>query len=319
MAVLFLALFFGVVIGFLGFLPQKFVKLTGRLSFAGVVVLIGSMGARIGFDPGLMQSLAMFGWQALVLAITAVLGSLTVVWLLEKLMFKPAAQDAGLRELQEAEVAREANLDNVSQSRVSYALTYLILGSLALGIGAGYWVIPSSAGQLLGVATNWALYLTLWAVGVDLGRSREILGKVLEMGWKVLLAPLGVAVGSIAGAVLGGFILNLPSNEAAAVGAGFGWYSLSGVLLTQIYSVKVGTIAFLSNVFRELIAVITIPALAKRVGPMAAVAPSGATAMDTTLPLVAASAGSHTALVGFVSGFCLSGMVPFLVPLLVKL
>ncbi len=45
---LFIALLFGFLIGFSGLLPQKLVKLTGRLSFIGVVVLIGSMGARIG-------------------------------------------------------------------------------------------------------------------------------------------------------------------------------------------------------------------------------------------------------------------------------
>ncbi len=314
---LLISLILGVLTGVFKILPKKLEDIAIKSSLVGVVVLIGSMGAKIGFDPNLMKNLALFGWQALVLAIAAVIGSVALVWWLERFAAKSSA---GVEdEQQERELAQMVHLDEAARQKVSYTLTYLILASLMVGIGAGYWFIPPQAGDFLTLITNWALYITLCAVGIDLGRSRETLQKVLAMGWKVLLAPLGVAIGSIAGSALAGMMLSLPLNESAAVGAGFGWYSLSGVLLSQIYSVKTGTVAFLSNVLRELIAVITIPFLAKRVGPLAAVAPGGATTMDTTLPLVAAAAGNHTAIIGFVSGLCLSTMVPFLVPILIRL
>ncbi|HWJ02263.1 MAG TPA: lysine exporter LysO family protein [Verrucomicrobiae bacterium] len=311
------ALGLGIVVGTIKILPQKLGKLALKLSMVGVIVLISSMGAKIGFDPELVKNLALFGWQALVLAVAAVAGSIGMVWWLDKILATAPMQSE--EQKQEQELAELVHLDEAAQEKVSYALTYIILGSLVLGMALGYWFIPQSAGATLSLLTDWALYVTLWAVGVDLGRSSGTLKKVWAMGWKVMIAPLGVALGSILGAVLGGLLINLPVNEAAAVGAGFGWYSLSGVLISQIYNVQTGTVAFLSNVLRELIAVLIVPFLAKRTSPLVAVAPGGATTMDTTLPLISAAAGTHTAVIGFVSGFCLSGMVPFLVPLLIHI
>ncbi|MFZ5648571.1 MAG: lysine exporter LysO family protein [Bacillota bacterium] len=111
----------------------------------------------------------------------------------------------------------------------------------------------------------------------------------------------------------------MPLKEASAVGAGFGWYSLSGVILSQIYSVEAGALAFLTNVMREIIAFVLIPVLAARIGSLAAVAPGGATTMDTTLPLIARSTDADTTVIAFVNGATLSAMVPVLVPLLIGL
>ena len=114
-------------------------------------------------------------------------------------------------------------------------------------------------------------------------------------------------------------LTGLPPNEAAAVGAGFGWYSLSGALLAQIYNAPTGALAFLSNVLRELMAVVAMPILATRLPPAAAMAPGGATTMDTTLPIIARSMGSEAALLAFASGAALTILVPVLVPILIRL
>ncbi|MDA8443190.1 MAG: lysine exporter LysO family protein [Peptococcaceae bacterium] len=322
MLAILVALFVGFALSFFRLLPSGIARLATRISMIAVVVLIGSMGAKIGVDPDLMRNLALFGWQAFVLAVFAVGGSILAVWSLEALG-KTKAAEAGLASRadleQDSELTALANLDRQQGQASGYLLTYLILGAMLLGIAGGYWLMPNTAAERLNGVTDWALYITLWSVGVELGNSKETLRKVVTLGWRVLLVPVGVALGSILGAVLGGLLVHLPFNESAAVGAGFGWYSLSGVLLAQIYTVKLGAIAFLSNVLRELLAVIMIPLLAKKMSPMVIVAPSGATAMDTTLPIVATAAGTQTALIGFVSGVCLSTLVPLLVPFLVKL
>ena len=49
--------------------------------------------------------------------------------------------------------------------------------------------------------------------------------------------------------------------EAAAVASGFGWYSLSGVLIAETYDV-LGALAFLANVFQKIIAIVLIPIVA---------------------------------------------------------
>jgi uncharacterized membrane protein YbjE (DUF340 family) len=134
-----------------------------------------------------------------------------------------------------------------------------------------------------------------------------------------MLVPVLVAVGSLGGAVIAGFFLGIPIKEASAVGAGFGWYSLSGVILSKIYSVETGALAFMTNIMRELISFVIIPFLATRVGSLAAVAPGGATTMDTTLPLIARTTDADTAVIALVNGTTLSALVPLLVPLLIGL
>ncbi|HZW83376.1 MAG TPA: lysine exporter LysO family protein [Candidatus Deferrimicrobium sp.] len=317
MTAIILALLIGIVCGALKFLPKQITDRASKFTMMGVVALIGSMGAKIGLDPKLMANFALFGGQALVLALCAVGGSVLVVVFFERWLFGEVANSQ--ENVQEQELAQMIHLEESAHQQLSNALTYYIIGSLLLGTAAGYWFLPHDVEPYLDTITAWALYFMIWAVGLDLGKSGETLRKVLAVGWKVLLVPLGVVLGSLLGSVLGGTLLGFPINESSAIGAGFGWYSLSGVLLAQIYSVKIGAIAFLSNVFRELIAVMTIPFLAKKIGPLAAVAPGGATTMDTTLPLIAAAAGNHTALIGFVSGLTLSSVVPFLIPILIKL
>lgn len=73
---------------------------------------------------------------------------------------------------------------------------------------------------------------------------------------------LGFAV--VPAGMIAGKFLGWSMAEGAAVGAGFGWYSLSGVIISEIHSVALGTIAFLSNVIREVSAIIIIPLLARR-------------------------------------------------------
>lgn len=195
----------------------------------------------------------------------------------------------------------------------------MILGAVAVGIAAGYWLLPEVMGQYLNSITTTSLYLLLFGIGIDLGRQREVWSKLWSMGWKVLLLPVLVALGSLAGAAVSGLILGLPFNESTAIGAGFGWYSLSGVLIAEIYHVETGALAFMTNVARELLTFISVPLVARYVGRFSAVAPGGATTMDTTLPLITKATDADMAVIAFINGSVLSTLVPLLVPFLIHL
>ncbi|MEG6521453.1 lysine exporter LysO family protein [Desulfotomaculum sp. 1211_IL3151] len=198
-------------------------------------------------------------------------------------------------------------------------MTWIILGAVVLGIALGNWIIPEQYVQHMGGVTTTALYLLLFAIGIDLGRQKEVWIRLWNMGWRIVLLPLLVAVGSLAGASITGLFIGLPFNEASAIGAGFGWYTLSGVLLTEIYNVETGTLAFITNVARELLTFITVPLVARHIGRLSAVAPGGATTMDTTLPLITKATGSDMAVIAFINGSILTALVPLLVPFLINL
>lgn len=198
-------------------------------------------------------------------------------------------------------------------------MTFLVIGAIIVGALLGYFFLPLEMVGYLDTVTTVALSLMLVGVGLDLGSQRQTWIRLRALGWRVLLVPALVAVGSLFGAVVGGFLLGLPVNESSAIGAGFGWYSLSGVLIAKIYSVEIGALAFLTNISRELIAFILIPILAVKMGNLTAISPGGATTMDTTLPLIAKSTDADTTVIAVVNGTTLSALVPFLVPLFIHL
>jgi uncharacterized membrane protein YbjE (DUF340 family) len=189
---------------------------------------------------------------------------------------------------------------------------------IILGVISGYFIIPTSLLEYLDLISTISLSILLLGVGIDIGRNKEVITDLKRLGFKIILVPTLIAIGSIAGAILFGILIKLPVNESSAIAAGFGWYSLSAVILTKTYSTDIGALAFLSNVFRELFALVLIPLLAKMGTKLTVIAPGGATTMDTTLPLITKSVNdTEIAIIAFISGAVLSAFVPILVPLLI--
>ena len=187
-----------------------------------------------------------------------------------------------------------------------------ILISVVLGILAGIFIAPEWVYAQTGLWVDIGLCLLLFFVGMDIGKSKNVLQQIKDIGYKALMVPIMVALGSIVGGALGGMMLGFTPHEGGALGAGFGWYSLSAVMLAQ-YSSELGAMAFVANVLRELIAIMIIPMVAKYIGYLEAVSTGGATSMDTTLPVIAKSTDSQTAIISFITGITLTILTPFCV------
>lgn len=197
-------------------------------------------------------------------------------------------------------------------------MTVIIMLTVFLGIAFGYLAFPVDMLSYTDYIMDFGLCLLLLLVGIDIGRQKNVLQDIKHMGFSIILVPILIALGSIVGAIAGGLVIGMPMNESSAIGGGLGWYSISAVLLSE-YSTEISAIAFLSNVMREIIAILAIPFIAKFIGYMESVAPSGATAMDTTLPIITKYTDSKTAVLAFITGVVLSLLVPILVPLLIGL
>ena len=98
-----------------------------------------------------------------------------------------------------------------------------------------------------------------------------------------------------------------------AVGAGFGYYSLSSIFIADLRGPELATIALLCNVMREIFTLLAAPLVARWCGPLAAVSIGGATTFDTTLPVITQAAGRPYAVVSIFHGCALDFSVPFLV------
>ena len=117
----------------------------------------------------------------------------------------------------------------------------------------------------IGLVIQFGLYFLLFFIGIDIGKNENIIGDLKKLNKKVLYLPFITILSSLAGGAVASIFLSLTMQETIAVSAGMGWYSFSAIELSKV-SVELGGIAFLSNIFRELLAIIFIPIIAKKVG-----------------------------------------------------
>jgi uncharacterized membrane protein YbjE (DUF340 family) len=197
-------------------------------------------------------------------------------------------------------------------------MTLRILLAVVIGALMGKFILPQGTLQYTDLIIDIGLMLLLFFVGIDIGLNRSVFGRIKAIGLRILYIPTAIILGSIAGSAVAGMLLGMPFNEAGAVGAGLGWYTLSSILVAN-YSSQLSAMAFIANVTRELMAFMIIPIIAKKLGFLEAIAPAGATAMDTGLPIVSRSTDPETAIIAFVSGVICTASVPVLVPLILNL
>ncbi len=190
-------------------------------------------------------------------------------------------------------------------------MTLSIFGVVLLGIVCGYYLIPDI--KYLDLMINITLTIVIFFVGIGIGKNKHIFKDIKKAGMKILILPIGTIIGSLLGGLLVGFILHRSLSLSLAIASGLGWYSISSGLLLPVGGAELATIGFLANVFREMIAFLIIPIVAKRVSPYSAISVAGATSMDTTLPLISKATNDEYALISFIHGALLSLAVPILV------
>lgn len=172
------------------------------------------------------------------------------------------------------------------------------------------------------LSTDWstyALYLLMFVVGMGIGADEQAWQIVKQAKIKIILVPLTVIVGSLIGVSIAAFFTpNVPMRDALAIGSGFGYYSLSSIIISEISGQMMGIIALLANILREIITLLLSPFLARYFGKLAPITAGGATAMDTTLPIITKSVGKEFAIISLFSGIVLTIVVPFLLSFILE-
>ncbi|MCB2197563.1 MAG: lysine exporter LysO family protein [Bacteroidetes bacterium] len=192
----------------------------------------------------------------------------------------------------------------------------IILLFFVLGIFAGiYQMLPDHF--LENDYSMYALYFLMFLVGIGIGSNKKSLDLIKSVNFKILLVPLSVIVGTYIGVSVFALVQdNLTWIDSLAIGSGFGYYSLSSVLISEVSTDVLGVIALLSNITREIITLLLTPVFARYFGKLAPISSGGATAMDTTLPIITKYIGSDYAVISVFSGVVLTILVPFLIALI---
>ncbi|KAF1075524.1 lysine exporter LysO family protein [Halodesulfovibrio sp. MK-HDV] len=165
--------------------------------------------------------------------------------------------------------------------------------------------------------STYTLYALLFLVGMSIGFDSRCWQILRQMHLKVLLVPVAIIIGTAVGSVAAWcLIADMPMRDVLAVGAGFGYYSLSTVIITNLGDPILGSVALLANIIREIITLLCTPILVRFFGKLAPIASGGATAMDTTLPIIVKFTSERYGIISVFSGMVLTVLVPFIVTLI---
>lgn len=195
-------------------------------------------------------------------------------------------------------------------------MTIKIILVLIAGILSGLFILPESVYGSTGLLLDIGLCCLLFFVGIDIGKSKDTFKNLKKVGFKILIVPVMAIIGSLFGGVLCSLIFDMNIFGSLAIASGLSWYTLSPIIITP-YSAEFGAIAFLSNVFREVLAFITIPFIAKNIGYLETIAVGAAISMDTGLPIITKNTNQEVVVISFISGIIMSLMVPVLVTIFI--
>ena len=272
-----------------------------RLITVIIWALLFLLGVEVGSDPAVVGSLATLGGAALAIFALSVAGSIFAAWLLwRRIRGRAVPADDG-----------EAAADVPVSAWAALCGSLVIVAFFVVGCVVGLFAPFDLAGSRV---SAYVLYAQMFCVGITLGNDCTLAGRVRRLDPRLALLPVATAVGTLAGAALAAPLLAEWSlTDSLAVGAGFGYYSLSSIFIADFRGPELATIALLCNVMREIFTLLAAPLVARWCGPLAAVSIGGATTFDTTLPIIAQAAGRPYAVVSVFHGCVLDFSVPFLV------
>lgn len=268
-------------------------KLIARLLSWIVYVILFFMGISLAFLDNLASNLlSILHYAAVSVVIILLCNIAALMWLEQKMPWQNHHRQEKL------------------PSRLAMALESLQLcGVVLIGFLIGLSGLPFL--QHATEASEYTLIFLLFLIGIQLRNNGMTLRQIV-LNRRGMMVAVVVMVSSLLGGIINAFILDLPLKTGLAMASGFGWYSLSGILLTESYGPVIGSAAFFNDLARELLAIMLIPGLVRR-SRSTALGLCGATSMDFTLPVLQRSGGVEIVPAAIVHGFILSLLVPILI------
>ena len=275
--------------------------------------LLFVLGLSAGMNDDIVYGFAQVGLVAFIFSFFGMAGAMIAAWAVYRLFFK-SRETEGSSEGKRAKGGLKGSL--------------VIIAFFAAGLAAGILkFFPESFP--VGEVSKWALYLLLFFVGLSVGSDSRFSEIIRTMRPKLLLIPLATIVGTLSFSALAAWLIGLSGMAAGglsvpdglAVGSGFTYYSLSSVLITQLKAPLVGaaaaawlgTVALLTNLFKEIAVLVGAPLMTRLAGPFAPICVGGAASMDVLLPSITSASGRQWAFVAVLHGAVIDFCVPFFV------
>ena len=255
-----------------GMVLGRFLRIKGlqKPIIAVTWLLLLFLGLETGSDREVIGALPSIGLASAALSIGGVAGSCILAWLLWKYMggkVGEAVPEAGqgARETGAGgDLQAVSGLDMGTGRRISVwsgmGGSLVILGFFTLGIILGLAGLP--AGQsIVHKLSFWSLCILMAMVGMSVGGNPELVSSIRSMNPRIALLPVATILGTYAGCIIVNLFLGHSIADVLAIGSGFGYYSLSSVLISSSRGPHLGSIALISNIIREVFTLLCAPVL----------------------------------------------------------
>ena len=278
---------------FLGFfirVPKRWLPLVDKSLGALVYLILALIGVSLSRVENLgTQMSTILGSAALLFACVIGLNLLVLMWFDRRHPWQ--VQGSG----------RKANVSIVgSIKQLGCVLLGFVLGKAMHDV----WLPSENLG-------TYCLMLLVLLVGIQLRSSGITLRQVLINKRGVQTSVLITLSGLCGGLLFAALLPDVSWSKGLALASGFGWYSLSGIVMTEAYGPVWGSVALLNDLAREFFALPFITMLMRR-HPSAAVGVGGATSLDFTLPVIQSSGGLAVVPLAISFGFIINVLAPVL-------
>lgn len=159
--------------------------------------------------------------------------------------------------------------------------------------------------------TTVLLMALLFLVGVSLKGSGVTLKEAMLNKRGLQISAVFIVITLLSGVVFALLFEEVSITKGLALASGFGWYSLSGTVMTDAYGAVWGSVALLNDLSREIIALIFIPWV-MRYSQSAAIGLGGVTSLDFTLPTLTQAGGTKIVPTVISFGFITNVISPIL-------
>ncbi len=281
-------------VGFCFRLPAPALRLTDHLLNVCVYLILLLIGMGLAQVENLGRELGGIAFYALLLfALLTGCNLAAMRWFDRRFAWQPASAAA-------------------APHQVSFANGLKQLATVLLGLVLGLllpaaWLPHQDIGHYTLMAMIFLVGLQLRGGGIPL---RQILLNRRGLQLSVVFMLSCAAAGLL-------FALCVPKVsvwQGLALSSGYGWYSLSGMLMAQSYGAAWGSVALLNDLLRELFALAVIPVLMRRTA-YSAVGIGGATSMDFALPVIQHAGGLAVVPVAVSFGFVVNLAAPLMMVL----
>jgi len=130
--------------------------------------------------------------------------------------------------------------------------------------------------------------------------------------------PVFIMAGTLLFSAGAGLLTDYRWSECVLCAAPMGWQTLGGPMVQDLRGPRLGNLAFLTNMIRDIVSLLMIPLISRGRQAWLGVTPGGVSTMDVLLPGILASSGPlHLFQAVWIGGSC-SLWAPFLIHLVAK-